>query len=220
MNAHRRTVLHHILPLLIFVITSAVYGQNASIIGKVINAEERVPLENVSVEISDMAIRVSTNEKGVFEIRNLTSGYYTLTISRIGFRTFKTTLNVGVTNVNVDISLYPEPINMNEVVVSGYREIYKAGDNYSASRINAPMMMLPLSTGQVTGKLIDDQNILNVNEALRNISGVAVEFGGPAHPMVVNIRDLPLQSSKMVSEWVEQILSHLEGRSSGQCLKC
>jgi iron complex outermembrane receptor protein len=50
------------------------------------------------------------------------------------------------------------------------------------------MMELPLSTGQITGKLLEDQNILNVTDALKNVSGVAVDFGGANQPIIANIR--------------------------------
>jgi len=80
-----------------------------------------------------------------------------------------------------------EPTHMDAVIVSGYRENYAAGDNYSASRIYAPLMTLPLSTGQITNKLLVDQNVVDVNDALKNVSGVAPAFGGP-HPLIVNIR--------------------------------
>jgi iron complex outermembrane receptor protein len=80
-----------------------------------------------------------------------------------------------------------EPIRLNEVVISGYRETYTTGDNFSATRMGAPIMEVPLSTGQITNRLLADQNITNMNDALKNVSGVSTEFGGP-HPLIVNIR--------------------------------
>ncbi len=187
LNTRNRILKCGIIPFLFVCLSFTVQGQTATIVGKVVTVEERVPLSNVSIEIVGRAGRVSTNEKGLFEIHNLTAGTYTMTVNRVGFKPTKTTVTVGEGSVNVDIVLHPDPIGMNEVIISGYRESYTTGDNFSASRINASMMTLPLSTGQVTNKLITDQNSLNMNDALRNVSGVVTEFGGP-HPLIVNIR--------------------------------
>jgi iron complex outermembrane receptor protein len=172
---------------LLLIFSFAAHSQNASIIGKVINAEEMSPLANINVELSEKGVRAATDEKGVVRFDNLPAGVYTLKVSVVGFKSVKKTVTLGEANLAVDIVLQSEPIGMNEVVISGYRESYTTGDNYSASRTNAPMMTLPLSTGQVSNKLLADQNTTNVNDAMRNVSGVVTEFGGP-HPLIVNIR--------------------------------
>ncbi|RPI03592.1 MAG: TonB-dependent receptor [Ignavibacteriae bacterium] len=179
--------VHFYVVCFIFLFSASLLAQSGSISGKIVNADDQTPLSSVNISLLDKAMDASTNSEGVYELANVPAGVYTLQASSVGYKLIRLQVTVADSKVNLDIQLKPEPIGMNEVVISGYRETYSTGDNYSALRMNAPMMTLPLSTAQVTNKLLTDQNIINMNEALRNVSGVATEFGGP-HPLVVNIR--------------------------------
>ena len=185
-NCRKHLILFACILTLIF--SSSLFSQSGSISGKIVNSDDQSPLSNVNVILLDKSIKISTNSEGTYELTSLSPGVYTLQASCVGFKTFRSPVTIGDTKITLDIQLKLEPIGMGEVVVTGYRESYSSGDSYSASRIDAPLMMLPLSTGQITGNLIEDQNVQNANDALRNVSGVAVEFGGPSHPTVVNIR--------------------------------
>ncbi len=167
---------------------SSVFAQTGSITGRIVDRDDQSSLANVNVVLNDKGIGCITKSDGTFSLTNIAAGTHLLQASLVGFNTARKTVVVGDGNANVEISLQPTPIGMGDVIVTGYRESYTSGDNFSATRIDAPMMELPLSTGQITGKLLEDQNILNVTDALKNISGVAVEFGGANQPLNANIR--------------------------------
>ncbi|HTY37276.1 MAG TPA: TonB-dependent receptor [Bacteroidota bacterium] len=175
------------LLLVCVILSPSLVAQSGGVSGKIVNADDQTPLSNVNVVLRDKTIGASTNAEGVYELTLVPAGTYTLQASRVGFKTFRTTVTVGDTKLVLDIRLQPEPIGMNEVIVTGYRESYSSRDNASASRIDAPLMALPLSTGQITNKLLVDQNVINMNDAMRNVSGVTTEAGGP-HPLILNIR--------------------------------
>jgi iron complex outermembrane recepter protein len=187
MNFNRKKKLILFACILTSIFSPCLFSQSGSISGKIVNSDDQAPLSNVNVILLDKSIKTSTNSEGMYELANIPAGGYTLQASCVGFKKVRLSVTVADSKVTLDIQLKLEPIGMNEVVISGYRESYTTGDNYSASRINAPMMTLPLSTGQVTNKLLADQNVINVNDALKNVSGVVSEFGGP-HPLIVNIR--------------------------------
>jgi iron complex outermembrane receptor protein len=187
MRISRRTSLALFGCSLITLFSPVLFSQSGGITGTIVNSDDQSPLSNVHVSLIDKSIETSTNAVGKFEITDLPAGTYTLQASHVGFKTFRSSVTVAAMHVILDIQLDLKLVGMSEVVISGYRESYATGDNYSASRINAPMMSLPLSTGQITNKLLVDQNCINMNDALRNVSGVTTEFGGP-HPLVVNIR--------------------------------
>ncbi len=57
-----------------------------SITGKIIEKESRSPLEFVNVFLANTTRGTTTDEKGVYAIRNVPPGIYQLVISRIGYR--------------------------------------------------------------------------------------------------------------------------------------
>jgi iron complex outermembrane receptor protein len=71
--------------------------------------------------------------------------------------------------------------------VQGQREDYKAPETATGNRTATPSLQSPQSVQVVPRAVIDDQNALNLAEALRNVSGVQSDFGfnGAAMPLTL-----------------------------------
>jgi iron complex outermembrane recepter protein len=66
----------------------------------------------------------------------------------------------------------PEPQTLPVVKVVGQKDDYRAPDTATGNRTATPSLQSPQSAQVVTRAVIDDQNALNLAEALRNVSGV------------------------------------------------
>lgn len=81
------------------------------------------------------------------------------------------------------------------VIVVGKPDEYRAPPSSTASRTETPALQNPQSTQVVPRAVIDDQNALNLADALRNVAGVQFDFGfnGAAMPLVI-LRGFPSTS--------------------------
>ena len=73
-------------PFTLFSIVWGITAQN-SIKGVVVDGDSENPIEGVTVAIKNSTVRVLTNDKGVFLIKNLSDGNYILEISYPNYET-------------------------------------------------------------------------------------------------------------------------------------
>jgi iron complex outermembrane receptor protein len=81
------------------------------------------------------------------------------------------------------------------VSVIGQRDDYRAPETATGNRTATPSLQSPHSVQVVPRAVIEDQNALNLAEALRNVSGVQFDFGfnGAAMPLTI-LRGFPSAS--------------------------
>ena len=182
------------LPMfLILGLSVPVCAQQKIVSGTVKNAEQKIPLVNISVQIDGTSRGVSTNEKGVFSI--LATQGETLTASGIGYITKKILLG---SQTNLSIELNPEDQEMERVVVTalGIRKSEKSL-GYSLTKIDSTQLTDAVAnnwvdalSGKVAGlnlvrsgagpaassKIIlrGENNLTGDNEALIVIDGVVI----------------------------------------------
>jgi iron complex outermembrane recepter protein len=63
---------------------------------------------------------------------------------------------------------------MDEIIVIGAPDKYRAPTSLSATRTNTPIEEIPQSISIITGQLIEDQQPISLAEALRNVSGIVI----------------------------------------------
>ncbi|WP_374684692.1 TonB-dependent siderophore receptor [Variovorax sp. ZS18.2.2] len=81
------------------------------------------------------------------------------------------------------------------VTVTGDRDGYQAPESSTATRTETPSLQNPQSTQTVPLSVIQDQGVLNLGDALRNVAGVQFDFGfnGSAQPLAI-LRGFPSAS--------------------------
>jgi len=103
---------------LLFAITMSIsYSQN-SVSGKITDAENNSPLEQVSVYFPQLERGAITDSEGVFQVANLPLGSYKLLVSYIGYQTFSKNLEITAGSSKIEVQLTPSAIEMEEVIVS------------------------------------------------------------------------------------------------------
>ncbi len=96
-------------------------AQSGIIRGNVFNATSNQPIEFATVAITGASIGIQTNEKGIYELKNLSPGLYNIEVSYVGFKK-KSVLEIQVTNSKpavIDVGLDETVSSLDEVVVRG-----------------------------------------------------------------------------------------------------
>jgi iron complex outermembrane receptor protein len=134
--------------------------------GKVTNANTGEPLIGASIYFPDLRIGGSSNDQGVFSIRNVPQGNFLLEVSFLGFSSVLETINL-VGDVQKDFSLIPSFVETEAVTVTGVSAAT------SVKRTPIPVNILKKEDflrGSST----------NLIDALANTPGVSQVSTGPA----------------------------------------
>ena len=100
------------------------YGQSfVDITGKVVNSNTGKPLQGANVLIEQTSLGGATDENGLFSIRNLPIGNYTISASVIGYEIQKLLIYAESKNLTINFSLTSKTLEGENIVVSGSRAI-------------------------------------------------------------------------------------------------
>lgn len=111
-------------PLLLigFLLSSCVCYAQTDLSGRVLSADNKVPVASANVYISNSSIGTVTDEKGQFVIKNFPAGRYDLVISCIGYETQVLTLSSAQLPPVLTILLKPKINELQEVIVEPYEK--------------------------------------------------------------------------------------------------
>ncbi|WP_417856029.1 TonB-dependent siderophore receptor [Xanthomarina gelatinilytica] len=167
--------MKYTLQILAFILfTHFSFAQQATITGTVTDSNQ-MPIIGANVSLKNTSKGAQTNEKGSFEISNLESGDYVLTLSYLGFKTKDIALSIS-NNQNLDlgnITLYEGNEILTEVVINGERR------NMFSRKKTAYVSKLPLKDientqvySTITNEILKSQTVTNFDDALKNATGV------------------------------------------------
>lgn len=131
------------------------------------------PAEFVNVEVKGTRLGAVANKYGMYEIKNIKPGTYTIIASFIGLQTQEKYVTITADQTtDIHFSLSETSKQLNEVVISARQDAYKP-DNVSASlRLQTPLLETPQNIQVITKAVIADQQIFDMLEGVtRNVSG-------------------------------------------------
>ncbi len=135
---------------------------NISITGIVTVKKTGNPIAGATIRIEGTAAGAVTNKRGKFEIKNLTSGKYTLLASTVGYETKKLKIEIKSGEMlNLDISLAERALQMSEVVVSANKRIQAVQE-------------VPVSMSVIDSRSLLDRGITKIEDALGYVPGVTI----------------------------------------------
>jgi len=155
--------------LLLFVLflTTTPFAQT-SIKGKVLDATTGQPLEGVSIVSLDTKISSTTTRSGNFNI-NFSGEPDSIYVSFVGYQPEK----IAVKATDITISLKPLFANLNEVIVSGNRELQRRTD-------------VPAAINVVSKTTINDTKATRLDMLINKVPGVfMVDLGNEQHSISV-----------------------------------
>lgn len=109
------------LASLFFVLLFAanVYAQTGSLTGVVKDASNDDILPGANVVIKELQKGAATNVDGIYSIKNIPAGTYTVSTSFLGFKEFQETIEILAGANTLNINLNPDFIGFDEIVVTG-----------------------------------------------------------------------------------------------------
>lgn len=164
-----------------FMTTSVVlFAQNGSVSGVVRTSDGNAAVY-VNVSLKGIAKGAVADENGRYQIQNIAPGTYTLLASFVGLENQEQQVEIKAgEKLVVDFTLHENSQQLQEIVVSGFRDSYKADQASSSLRVSSPLMETPQNIQVVTHQILKDQQIISLSDGLiRNVSGVTrVEHWG------------------------------------------
>ena len=175
------TTFKKLLFCLLILSAALVNAQDKGRIGGTITLSGNTPAENISIALKGTIYSGVTNTQGQYEIKNIKPGNYTIRVSAIGIKPVEEsiTVNAGET-VTRNFQLSESQEELNEIVIDGTKNKYKADKASSSLRITTPVLEIPQNIQIVSNQTIQDQQIISMSDGIiRNVSGaVRLEHWG------------------------------------------
>ena len=170
------------LLLILALSANALFAQTGLISGTVIS-DSGTPEVAVHIFLRQTSHGTNTNSDGSFELTGVKPGEYTLAISKVGFQEQLISVAVETDQTTaINVTLIKTSYHLDEVAVYGQKK-----QTIYATRLNAPLEKTPLSINIVSRELLNQQQAISLEDALRNVSGVS-KFGSYGLSDNINIR--------------------------------
>ena len=105
--------------------------------GKVTDASSGETLPGANILIEELSRGSATSYEGTYVIENVPAGNYTIAVSYIGYKTKKSTITVGNSDLVLDLKIEPDFLGLDEVVVTGYSQRDKQAFTGKVSTLGA-----------------------------------------------------------------------------------
>lgn len=113
-------MLKYLLPVFLFIACNC-YAQSV-ITGRVIDKTDKKPVAQATVFLNNTVVATSTNKEGVFILNNVRQGQYTLFVTFVGYKPYKTIIQIP-DNVKVPlIELTIDVSQLQEVVITSKKK--------------------------------------------------------------------------------------------------
>lgn len=156
-------------------------AQTIPLKGIVKNSETNLPVENVSIMIRELQLLTTSDALGKFSFSKVHEGEYTITFSRIGYKSkSQTVLIIKDIETNLEVSLSKTELMLGETVVTSTR----------SSRI---IKDVPLPIEVIDEKTIERSIKISTSDVIEKAPGVSLASDG-TWATGVNIRGLSKQN--------------------------
>jgi iron complex outermembrane receptor protein len=172
MNAFFTRTFTFIFLLLMFLVMNSGAQSKSGIISGTIKTSDGKPAGYVSISLKNANKSTHTDEKGIFILKNIKPGNYTLKISSVGITPEEKDVIVSSGQTSeIKISISESSSELNEVSISGYKTPNQKPVNLGKIAI-APRD-LPQSVQIIGSQVIADQQANRLSDVLKNVNGVA-----------------------------------------------
>ncbi|MBC5772823.1 TonB-dependent receptor [Pontibacter sp. KCTC 32443] len=177
------------LILFLFVTQLALAQSIGRIEGRIVS-ERNEPLLGISVALEGTTLGTTTDEEGKYVIKSVAPGSYTLVASGVGYTTVKRSIEVKGGSTITEYFLLPSSATaLSEVVVT----TSKSGEfvqpiGSTATKMEAPLKSVPQSVQIISRRAMDQMQVIRLDDAMRNVSGVTMETGFGGRTDIFQIR--------------------------------
>ncbi len=163
----------YLYTLLLCFCSSTIFAQTGGLRGKITSADGN-PVEAVTVRLKGTRQGAMSTAEGMYEVKNVKAGEYTLQVSLIGLETKEQSISVQAGQVtDVPTIMLNENTNqLQEVMVTAGRGKYTDPNVSSSLRLAAPVIEILQNIQLVTSKVLADQLVTSMSDGvIRNVSG-------------------------------------------------
>lgn len=156
-----------IILLLILFSNNYLFAQDTGkITGKVTDQSSHpIYLANLSIDNQTGTV---TDEDGTYSLNSLEPGEYVITVSMLGYKTLRQKITVSAGETSTANFVLEESLNLlDDIVVLGQRKKI-----VSATRSNMELIDIPMAVQVVDRHVLKQQQIINLREVFRNVSGI------------------------------------------------
>jgi outer membrane receptor for ferrienterochelin and colicins len=155
---YQNVILLTVLILILISINS--YAQTGTIEGKIIDETEQ-PIPGANVYLQGTILGAATSNEGIFSIKNVPTGNFTLIIAVIGYETKKLDINI-ISSEHKSIGI----IQLKTIAMPGDPVVVTAG-KYQQQKLDLPVSLNTLSKAEIMGR-----NSITLDKALKYVPGV------------------------------------------------
>ncbi|MCS3802291.1 TonB-dependent siderophore receptor [Niastella sp. OAS944] len=138
--------------------------------GRVLTNDNQ-PAENVTVTLKELNRNTLTNQQGVYSIKHIKPGQYTLVVTMAGLQSREQSVTVKAqATTETDFTLSENHKQLEEVVVTNHRSMNN--QPVSLGKIAIDPMDLPQSISVLGQGVIREQQALRLSDVIRNVNGV------------------------------------------------
>ncbi len=150
----------YLLTLLTIILCSGATYAQFNLSGSIRSEENNEMLRGANIRILELNIGTASNTHGLFMIRNLNAGEYTIEISHVGYETNRVKISLQK-NITKNISLIPVYVELETTIVTATRTSLNKAD-------------VPAKTDIISKTQIADYPATSFDELFRSIPNVVV----------------------------------------------
>jgi hypothetical protein len=152
-----------------------------SISGYITNANNKEPLPGATVTVETVNKNTLTDSSGRYRITGINTGYYTVTVSVVGYATVSR-FNIVVTSGNeneLSFELQPRSSELAEVIVRSNRQTARAGT------LETPLSVQRLTSEEIKANPGGNFDISRVINSLPGVGGTSGSVGGFRNDIII-----------------------------------
>lgn len=189
-----------ILTTIVALLTLSVIAQSGTLKGKIVTTDGK-PAAYVNVQLGNTKLVTISDEFGVYELKNIPTGNYQLTVSLVGLQTItkSITINANATT-QVDVALVENAVKLDEVIVLSRRNLNATP--VSIGRVAINPLDLPQGITVVGKNVLQDQQAQRLSDVLKNVNGVYLASTRGATQENFSARGYSFSSTNMFKDGV------------------
>ena len=193
----KSNLLQSVLFWIILMTPAILSGQGSGQIEGVIYAQSGQPVLGINVSIEDSNKGGSTTTEGKFIIRNVPEGKHSLVITGVGYSLERIEVDVTAEESTLlTITLNETSHQLEDIVVTSERYVpYSTTSSSLALKQDVDRLDHPQSVSVVNQELMEDQVVVDFNQAVRNVTGVVPHYPGTTVQLAQKSRGFEVRPS-------------------------
>ena len=178
-----------------------IHAQQVTVAGRIFDDDSKEPVEFASILLQESGRWAITDKEGKFTMKDVPTGWATLTIQCLGYAKRKITMDVKQDMLRLRITLKPENLKLDEVMVTAHRKNDEATTSYTIDRTALDNQQL-INLGDI-GTLLPGGKTVNpslIDDARMSLRSSTQEKGNASFGTAVEIDGMRLDNNAATGE--------------------